>query len=92
MPPLCDRTYRVTHRRGVARMTDQQPADVDRTEWREYRIAGTVRARQLTAPLDVDSLEGPQHGEPGDYLIENRHGERSIRARAVFETLYEPVH
>ncbi len=56
-----------------------------------YMKTGTTKAQQLDRPVDIDTLEGKNHGEPGDYLVTGPEGEQYVVPRAEFEALYRPV-
>lgn len=59
-------------------------------DWGTYRLRGIVRARQLTVAADLDRIDGRQHGEPGDWLVES-HGDLHFVPQALFDALYEAL-
>jgi serine/threonine protein kinase len=55
-----------------------------------FRKVGRVLARQMPRAFLVQTLEGTEHGEAGDYLAQNpAAGEQWPIARDVFERMYE---
>ena len=47
-----------------------------------------VKARQLTADMDVDTLEGTMQGHAGDYFVIGVKGEKYIVRQDIFEATY----
>jgi hypothetical protein len=56
----------------------------------QYRKKTTkvVAAAQLKAPLDIVTLEGPAHGEPGDWLLIGVQGHPYLNDNAYFREHY----
>ncbi len=50
-----------------------------------------IEAVQTTEPLDIDTLEGTLHAQPGDWIITGIKGERYPCKPDIFEATYEPV-
>jgi hypothetical protein len=50
-----------------------------------------IDAARLEAPLDVTTMEGPAHGEPGDWLLIGVEGEPYFNDDSYFRSRYEPV-
>jgi len=59
----------------------------------QYRKKATVviEASQLDTPLDIVTLEGPSHGEPGDWLLLGIDGEPYFNSDAFFTANYLPA-
>jgi len=47
-----------------------------------------IEAAQLEEPLDIMTLEGPSHGEPGDWLLLGIEGEPYFNDDAYFKSNY----
>ena len=61
-------------------------------EWHEFRKRPVViKAALVEEPMDIETLEGVMHAQPGDYLIEGVKGERYPCKPEVFALTYEPV-
>lgn len=79
------------------RVTSVKPSVFDKTyepvegEPGKFRKTAPTKARQLDRPVDIKTLEGPGHGEPGDYLVTGAEGEQYIVPRTEFEKLYRRV-
>jgi hypothetical protein len=50
-----------------------------------------IRAAQLTESMDVETLEGPAHGEPGDWLLLGVRDEPYFNTDATFRKSYRPA-
>lgn len=50
-----------------------------------------IEAAQLTTPLDIITMEGPSHGEPGDWILTGTSGECYFNADRYFRHRYEAV-
>ena len=50
-----------------------------------------ITARQLTEPIEIETLEGTMRGTAGDWLITGIKGESYICAPDVFDKTYDPV-
>jgi hypothetical protein len=50
-----------------------------------------ISAYQTDAAFDVQTLEGPLHASPGDWIITGVKGEQYPCKPDVFERTYEPV-
>lgn len=62
-----------------------------RIEGDRYRRIGTVLARPAQLGEQVDTIEGPAVGRPGEWLVEGSLGERWLVPNARFRAAYEPV-
>jgi hypothetical protein len=47
-----------------------------------------IEATQLQEPLDIVTLEGPSHGEPGEWLLMGIEGEPYFTSDAYFKSSY----
>ena len=62
----------------------------DRDKDRVYRKIGTIWGKKMTDSFLVATLEGMEHGEPGDYLAQNStDGEQWPIDAKTFESTYE---
>ena len=62
------------------------------TDWRKFRKRPVViEAYQTEAPLDIPTLEGVMHANPGDWIIRGVKGELYPCKPDIFEASYEPV-
>lgn len=50
-----------------------------------------IEAYQTGVPLDIETLEGVMHAEPGDWIITGVNGEKYPCKPDIFEKTYEPV-
>ena len=50
-----------------------------------------VRCIQINEPFQVETLEGPYTGKPGDYLMVGVRGERYPCDKDIFEETYEII-
>lgn len=50
-----------------------------------------IEAYQLIQPMDIETLEGVMHGNPGDWLITGVNGEKYPCKDEIFRKTYEPV-
>jgi hypothetical protein len=50
-----------------------------------------IEAARLTTPLDIITMEGPSHGEPGDWVLTGTSGECYFNADRYFRHRYEAV-
>ncbi|MGE7365381.1 PGDYG domain-containing protein [Desemzia incerta] len=48
-----------------------------------------VRAKQTNKHIDVKTLEGTMHANPGDYIITGPEGEKWPVKKEIFEKTYE---
>lgn len=63
----------------------------ERIERDRYRRTGTVLARPAQLGEQIDTLEGPAVGQPGEWLVQGGLGERWLVPTARFRAAYEPV-
>lgn len=54
------------------------------------RRKGIVVAEQVITPTDVETKDGPQTAQPGQYVVD-RGGEVTVEDAEVFEAVYEPA-
>ena len=50
-----------------------------------------IEAAQLTASLDIITMEGPSRGEPGDWIVIGARGQSYFNADGYFREHYKPV-
>lgn len=50
-----------------------------------------IEAYQTEVPMDIQTLEGTMHADPGDYIITGVKGERYSYKPDIFEQTYEKV-
>jgi hypothetical protein len=50
-----------------------------------------IEAYQTDKPLDIETLEGTMHADPGDWIITGVHGEKYPCKPDIFALTYEPV-
>lgn len=50
-----------------------------------------IEAYQTDVPMDIPTLEGTMHAEPGDYIITGVKGEQYPCKPDIFEKTYEKV-
>lgn len=50
-----------------------------------------VDAYQTDREMNIETLEGVMHAEPGDWIITGVNGERYPCKPDIFEKIYEPV-
>ena len=50
-----------------------------------------IEAYQTEVPMDIQTLEGTMHADPGDYIITGVKGERYPCKPDIFEQTYEKV-
>lgn len=50
-----------------------------------------VEAEQTAFHVDIETLEGTMHANPGDYIITGVKGERYPCKPDIFEASYEPA-
>ena len=50
-----------------------------------------VEAHQISAPEDIETLEGTMHGKPGDWKMTGVYGEQYFCKDKIFRRTYEPV-
>lgn len=50
-----------------------------------------VDAYQIDREMNIETLEGVMHAEPGDWIITGVNGERYPCKPDIFEKTYEPV-
>ena len=58
---------------------------------RYRKRAVLIEAAQLAEPLDIVTLEGPSHGEPGHWLLLGLEGEPYFNDAAYFRDRYQRV-
>lgn len=59
----------------------------------KYRKKSVViEAYKTNKPIDIDTLEGMMHANPGDYIITGVNGEKYPRKPDIFEKTNEPVY
>ncbi len=58
-------------------------------DWKLYRTRFLAKAKRLEEASTITDINGrPQHGEPGDYLVEAPDGSLRIAPAPVFEDIY----
>ena len=50
-----------------------------------------IEAYQTMEPMDIETLEGKMHADPGDWIITGVNGEQYPCKPDIFEKTYEPV-
>lgn len=60
-------------------------------EWNTYRKTALIRAMQMEADFEVQTLEGVMKGHAGDYLAEGPAGDRWPIKKEIFENTYQIV-
>ena len=50
-----------------------------------------IEAYQTDKPLDIETMEGTMHADPGDWIITGVHGEKYPCKPDIFALTYEPV-
>ena len=50
-----------------------------------------IEAYQTEVPMDIQTLEGTMHADPGDYIITGVKGEQYPCKPDIFEQTYEKV-
>ena len=61
-------------------------------EFRNYRKKPIViQAAKVIEPMDIETLEGVMHANPGDFLIIGVSGEKYPCKDDIFRLSYEPV-
>lgn len=65
--------------------------DTTQVNFHEFRKTATIKAGQIGAPFEIDTLEGTMTGKAHDWLAEGIEGERYIIDNAIFRKTYEEV-
>lgn len=59
--------------------------------WGVARAEPVYQAARMDRPFAVATLQGVQTGEPGDYLVVDSEGRRSVMSAAAFEAEYQLI-
>ena len=61
------------------------------SDFKEYLKTATVKAKQMSEPFEVETLEGTMRGNAGDYLCIGVEGEQWPIKKQIFEATYSEV-
>ena len=71
----------------------EEPEDVTKVNYNDLREdskVAPIKARKMSKPFRVNTLEGLETGQPGDYLAIGVKGERWIIRDDIFKLTYVP--